>query len=164
MATISSIVAAARGNSQRGRNVYMVEKEIDLSVTTVDPSAGDVVQMISFDAGTVVLSAGAEFTEALAGAGSDCTISLGCSTVDADGFVSAFDADAATAGSYATPNTPVGVTPQFIAGTDGDTLDLTFAGTDAGIASGKIRVFAVCMDVTALGDMAANEVARDALA
>lgn len=162
MATISSIVAAARGNSQRGRNVYMVEKEIDLSVTTVDPSAGDVVQMISFDAGTVVLSAGAEFTEALAGAGSDCTISLGCSTVDADGFVSAFDADAASAGDYATPNTPVGVTPQFIAAAD--TLDLTFAGTDAGIASGKIRVFAVCMDVTALGDMAANEVARDTLA
>lgn len=162
MATISSIVAAARGNSQRGRNVYMVEKEIDLSSTTVDPSAGDVVQMISFDAGTVVLSAGAEVTEALTGAGSDCTIDLGCSTVDADGFVDGFDVDAASAGDYATPNTPVGVTPQFIAAAD--TLDLTFAGTDGGIASGKIRVFAVCMDVTELGDMTADEVVRDVLA
>ena len=162
MATITSIVAASRGNSQRGRNVYMVEKELDFAVTTVDPSAADVVQMMTFDAGTVILSAGVEVMTAVTGAGSDCTIDLGCSSVDADGFVDGFDLDAASAGDYATPNTPVGVTPQFLAAED--TLDLTFAGTDGGIATGKVRVFALCMDVSALGDMSANEVDRDTLA
>ena len=45
-----------------------------------------------------------------------------------------------------------------------DTLDLTFAGDGATFTAGKIRVYAVMMDVSDQGDVSADEVDRDALA
>tara|TARA_B100000424_G_C22719518_1_gene390923 strand:+ start:52 stop:543 length:492 start_codon:yes stop_codon:yes gene_type:complete len=163
MATISSIVAPARGNTSIGRGVYMVEKTIDFAVTTVDPSSADVVQMMTFDADTCILHAGIEVMTALTGAGSDATVDLGCSSVDADGFVDGFDIDGASAGDHAAPNmADAAIKPQTVGASD--TLDLTFAGTDNGIATGKLRVYALCMDVSPLGDMEANIVDRDMLA
>jgi hypothetical protein len=42
---------------------------------------------------------------------------------------------------------------------------MTFAATSAdGISAGKIRVWAVMLDITGMGDMTANEVDRDLLA
>ena len=166
MATITSNLASARGNTQRGRNVYLVQNELDFAVTTVDPSAADVVQMMTIPAGTAVLAAGVEVMTAVAGAGSDCTIDLGFSSIDADGWVDGFDLDAASAGDYASQAASVATEfkglPAIL--TADDTLDLTFAGTDGGIASGKVRVFALCMDISDTGDMSADEVDRDTLA
>ena len=45
-----------------------------------------------------------------------------------------------------------------------DTLDLTFAGTGASFTAGKLRVYAIMMDVSSQGDTSANEVDRDTLA
>ena len=42
-----------------------------------------------------------------------------------------------------------------------DTLDLTLAGGGASFTAGEIRVFAVMMDVSSLGEMEAAEVSRD---
>jgi hypothetical protein len=41
---------------------------------------------------------------------------------------------------------------------------MTFAGTGDGISAGKIRVWAIMMDVSTMGDMTADEVDRDTLA
>ena len=90
MATITSNLASARGNTQRGRNVYLVQNELDFAVTTVDPSDGDVVQMMTIPAGTAVLAAGVEVMTAVDGAGSACTIDPGFSSIYADGLVYGF--------------------------------------------------------------------------
>jgi hypothetical protein len=45
-----------------------------------------------------------------------------------------------------------------------DTLDVTFAGDGATFTAGKLRVFAMLMDVSEIGDFTANEVDRDYLA
>jgi hypothetical protein len=164
MAIVTTALQAATGNSQRGRNAYMVETTIDFANHTVDPSAGDVVQAITVPAGSMILAAGLEVVTALTldnDADDDVTIDLGTDT-EADKYVDGFDADAATAGTYAAADaTAAG--PE-VHGT-ANTLDMTFAATSAdGISAGKIRVFAIMLDISEQGDTSADEVDRDTLA
>lgn len=161
MATISSVVSTARGNSARGRQPYFVENEIDFSSITVDPSAGDLVQAIAVPAGTMIIGAGFEVTLAPTVAnGTDAVVTLGTDT-DADEWVTAFDFDAASTGAYA----PVAAAAAPEIHGTANTLDLTFSATNAnGITAGKVRVFAILADIDGLGDMAADEVDRDTLA
>jgi hypothetical protein len=159
MATITSLLKAATGNSQRGRNPYMVENTIDIVATTVDPSSGDVVQAITIPAGTKILAAGVEVVEsATMNTGTDATVTLGAA--DADEYVTAFDIDGASDGDYA-PSVTVSADVVLASA---DTLDLTFAGTGASFTAGKLRVYAIMMDVSSQGDTSANEVDRDTLA
>ena len=159
MATITSLLKAATGNSQRGRNPYMVENTIDIVATTVDPSSGDVVQAITIPAGTKILAAGVEVVEsATMNTGTDATVTLGAA--DADEYVTAFDIDGASDGDYA-PSVTVSADVVL---SSADTLDLTFAGTGASFTAGKLRVYAIMMDVSSQGDTSANEVDRDTLA
>jgi hypothetical protein len=159
MATITSLLKAATGNSQRGRNPYMVENTIDIVATTVDPSSGDVVQAITIPAGTKILAAGVEVVEsATMNTGTDATVTLGAA--DADEYVTAFDIDGASDGDYA-PSVTVSADVVLASA---DTLDLTFAGTGASFTAGKLRVYAIMMDVSSQGDTSANEVDRDQLA
>lgn len=159
MATITSLLKAATGNSQRGRNPYMVENTIDIVATTVDPSSADVVQAITIPAGTKILAAGVEVVEsATMNTGTDATVTLGAA--DADEYVTAFDIDGASDGDYA-PSVTVSADVVL---SSADTLDLTFAGTGASFTAGKLRVYAIMMDVSSQGDTSANEVDRDTLA
>ena len=159
MATITSLLKAATGNSQRGRNPYMVENTIDIVATTVDPSSADVVQAITIPAGTKILAAGVEVVEsATMNTGTDATVTLGAA--DADEYVTAFDIDGASDGDYA-PSVTVSADVVLASA---DTLDLTFAGTGASFTAGKLRVYAIMMDVSSQGDTSANEVDRDTLA
>ena len=159
MATITSLLKAATGNSQRGRNPYMVENTLDIVATTVDPSSGDVVQAITIPAGHKIMAAGVEVVEsATMNTGTDATITLGAA--DADEYVTSFDIDGAADGAYAPSVT---VSADLVSAT-ADTLDLTFAGDGATYTAGKLRVYAVMMDVSEQGDTTANEVDRDALA
>lgn len=159
MATITSLLKAATGNSQRGRNPYMVENTLDIVATTVDPSSGDVVQAITIPAGTKIMAAGVEVVEsATMNTGTDATVTLGAA--DADEYVTAFDIDGAADGAYAPSAT---VAADVVLASD-DTLDLTFAGTGASFTAGKLRVYAVMMDVSSQGDTSADEVDRDTLA
>ena len=156
MATITSLLKPATGNSQRGRNPYMVERTLDIVATTVDPSSGDVVQAITIPANTKILSAGIQVVEsATMNTGTDATVTLGAA--DADEYVTAFDIDGAADGAYA----PSATVAADVVLTSADTLDVTFAGTGASFTAGKLRVYAIMMDVSEQGDTSADEVSRD---
>ena len=155
MATITATLAPAMGNSQRGRNPYMVEQVVDLTANSINPN-GDVVQCITVPANTKIITAGFEVTSsATQNTGTDATAALG--TADADEYVTAFDIDGAADGAYAPSVT---VSADLVIGS-ADTLDLTLAGGGASFTAGEIRVFAVMMDVSSLGEMEAAEVSRD---
>ncbi len=123
MATITSTLKSATGNSQRGRNPYMVENTIDLTAQAISSTAGDVVQAITVPANTKILAAGFQVVNsATMNSGTNATATLG--TADADEYVTAFDIDGASDGAYAPSVT---VSADVVLST-ADTLDLTFAG------------------------------------
>ena len=155
MATITATLAPAMGNSQRGRNPYMVEQVVDLTANSIAP--GDVVQCITVPANTKIIAAGFQVTSsATMNTGTDATAALGTGA-DADEYVTAFDIDGAADNAYA-PSVTVSADVVLASA---DTLDLTLAGSGASFTAGEIRVYAVMMDVSALGEMEAAEVSRD---
>jgi len=161
MANITSLLKAASGNSQRGRNPYMVENTLDIVATTVDPSSADSVQAITIPAGHKVMACGLEVVEsATMNTGTDAVVTVGFVGGDVDEFVASFDIDGAADGAYAPSVSITGDTVSASA----DTIDVIFGGTGASFTAGKLRVYAVMMDVSSQGDTAADEVDRDALA
>ena len=100
MATITATLAPAMGNSQRGRNPYMVEQVVDLTANSINPN-GDVVQCITVPANTKILAAGFQVTKsATQNTGTDATAILGTGADDNE-YVTAFDIDGAADGAYA---------------------------------------------------------------
>ena len=159
MATISTLLKPAHGNSSRGRAPYYLDMTVDLTAQAISSTGGDVVQCLTIPANTRVLHAGFQVVEsATMNTGTNATATLGAA--DADEFVTAFDIDGASDGAYAPSVTPSADVTLSTA----DTLDLTFAGDGATYSAGKIRVYAVMMDVSEQGDMTAQEVDRDTLA
>ena len=160
MATLTSLLLPAHGSSQRGRSPYMIQKTIDLTAQAIDCSSADVVQCLTIPANTRVLHAGVCVVEsATQNTGTDATVILG-TAVDDNEWVAAFDIDGASDGAYAPSATPAG---DIVLAT-ADTLDLTFAGSGATFTAGKLRVYAVLMDISDQGDAGPTEVDRDALA
>ena len=161
MAAYTAADLPAQGNSPRGRGVYIVERELDIAAQIAtngaDYAANDTETMINIPKGTVVLSAGIEILTA--GTATAATVDLGIASV-ADKYVDGLDITGA-AGTYGA--TPAAEAAQVFVATAADTLDLTFATEDA-LTAGKLRVWAVLMDVNAVGDMHAAEVVRDTLA
>jgi hypothetical protein len=100
-------------------------------------AAADVIPVIAVPKGTMVLNAGIEVDTATDG--STFTVDLGTG-VDPNVFAATFDATSAAGVLSQNPLSGGAVT------------------------SGKFRVWAVLMDCTDMGDTAADEVARDALA
>ena len=159
MATITSLLLPATGNSNRGRMPYQVELSIDLTAQAIDCSSGDVVQCITLPANTHILHAGVQVVEsATMNTGTNATITLGAA--DVDEYVTAFDIDGASDLAYAPSVTP----SAEVVLSSADTLDLVFAGDGATFTAGKLRVFALLMDVSEQGSTSANEVDRDTLA
>ena len=159
MATITSLLLPATGNSNRGRMPYQVELSIDLTAQAIDCSSGDVVQCITLPANTHIVHAGVQVVEsATMDTGTNATITLGAA--DADEYVTAFDIDGASDLAYAPSVTP---SAEVVLAT-ADTLDLVFAGDGATFTAGKLRVYALLMDVSEQGSTSANEVDRDTLA
>ena len=137
----------------------MVQKTIDLTAQAISCTAGDVVQCITIPANTRVLHAGFQVvSSATMNTGTNATATLGAA--DADEFGAAFDIDGAADGAYAPSATPAADVTLATA----DTLDLTFAGDGATFSAGKIRVYAIMMDVSDQGDASPDEVDRDTLA
>ena len=160
MANITAALKASSGNSQRGRNVYYVDNVIDLTANSISPN-GDTIQAITIPANTIVLAAGLQVVEtATQNTGTDATASLGFTGGDVDEFVATFDIDGASDGDYAPQIAITGLT----ASTSADTIDVLLAGTGTSFSAGKIRVYAMLMDISDQGDMSANEVDRDTLA
>ena len=159
MATITSLLLPATGNSNRGRMPYQVELSIDLTAQAIDCSSADVVQCITLPANTHILHAGVQVvTSATMDTGTNATVTLGAA--DVDEYVTAFDIDGASDLAYAPSVTP---SAEIVLAT-ADTLDLTFAGDGATFTAGKLRVYALLMDVSEQGSSSANEVDRDTLA
>ena len=159
MATITATLAPAMGNSQRGRHPYMVEQVVDLTANSINPN-GYVVQCITVPANTKILAAGFQVTKsATQNTGTDATAILGTGADDNE-YVTAFDIDGAADGAYA-PSVTVSADVVLASA---DTLDLTFAGTGASFTAGKLRVYAIMMDVSSQGETSADEVDRDTLA
>jgi len=159
MATISSLLKPAHGSGGGGRQPYYLDMTIDLTAQAISSTGGDIVQCLTIPANTRILHAGLQVvTSATMNTGTNATASLGAA--DADEFVATFDIDGAADGAYAPSATPAG----DITLTTADTLDVTFAGSGATYSAGKLRVYAVLLDVSDMGDMSANEVDRDTLA
>ena len=138
MATITSLLLPATGNSNRGRMPYQVELIIDLTAQAIDCSAPDTVQCITLPANTHILHAGVQVVEsATMNTGTNATITLGAA--DVDEYVTAFDIDGASDGAYAPSVTP---SAEVVLAT-ADTLDLVFAGDGATFTAGKLRVYAL---------------------
>lgn len=160
MATLTTLLAPTRGNSSPSRKTYMQELTIDLTAQAIDCSSGDIVQCLTVPANTVILWAGVQVVEsATQNTGTDATVLFG-TAVDPNEYVAAFDIDGASDLAYAPTVAQAGVVVNAAA----DTLDLTFAGSGATFTAGKLRVFAMLMDVSEIGDLTAKEVDRDTLA
>tara|TARA_R110000851_G_C12795694_1_gene536853 strand:- start:45 stop:527 length:483 start_codon:yes stop_codon:yes gene_type:complete len=160
MATLTALLAPTRGIGNPSRKPYMQELTIDLTAQAIDCSSGDIVQCITVPGNTVILWTGVQVMEsATMNTGSNATILLG-TAVDPNEYVTAFDIDGASDLAYAPTVAQAGVLVSATA----DTLDLTFAGSGATFTAGKLRVFAMLMDVSEIGDLTANEVDRDYLA
>ena len=159
MATITATLANTHGSSARGRQPYYVQQIVDLTANSINPN-GDVVQCLTIPANTKILAAGFQVTKsATQNSGTDATATLG-TDADPNEYVTAFDIDGASDGAYAPSVT---VSADLVI-TTADTLDLTLAGGGASFTAGKIRVYAVLQDVSDIGEMEADEVARDQLA
>ena len=63
MATITSLLLPAHGNSSRGRAPYQLQKTIDLTAQAIDCSSGDVVQCLTIPANTKIIAAGFQVVE-----------------------------------------------------------------------------------------------------
>jgi hypothetical protein len=160
MALGDNTLRSAAGNSQRGRNPYMVQTTLNWATALSDKgsalAASDVIPVIAVPKGTMVLNAGIEVDTATDG--STFTVDLGM--VDADVFVDGFDATSAAA---VVAQNPAAYQP--VMAVADDNIDVTIASLSGGaVSSGKFRVWAVLIDCTDMGDTSANEVARDALA
>jgi len=97
MALGDNTLQSARGNTQRGRNPYMVQTVLNLATALSDKgsalAASDVIPVIAVPKGNMVLNAGIEVDTASDGS----TFTVDNGMVDADVFVDGFDATSAAA-------------------------------------------------------------------
>lgn len=129
MATIKAAkVGVTHHVRSNARVPYVSEWVLDFAKTTV--ASGDVVEVLSVPAGSVILFGGAEVMEA---SNASITFTVG-TAADADQYVAV--GDAATVG-YSASVAGAG-TARFTAAAD--TIDVTVTGAPT---KGKIRVFAV---------------------
>lgn len=150
MATID--LSSGLGNGQHpsrslGRLPYVVEKTIDFAVATTAKgsalAATDIIEAIDVPAQSVVLNAGYEVTAAITG---DVVVDLGVTGVDVDVFVDgAVLAAATTVGTFA--QNAAAFQPVVI-GASADTVDLLIAASTTAISAGKVRVWALVVDVS----------------
>lgn len=138
MATYNLAGSATAGTPVTYRNVYVVEKTIDIGQVNsgAGVAAADVLRVIQVPAETLVLDAGFEVLTALTGTSPD--IDFGITGGDVDEWV---DGNNGAAG-YATKAV---ASPQHVFFGTADTLDLLF-NTNA-VTAGVIRCFAIMADV-----------------
>tara|TARA_B100001778_G_scaffold66405_1_gene52172 strand:- start:8920 stop:9423 length:504 start_codon:yes stop_codon:yes gene_type:complete len=167
MANLATADHAAQGNSARGRSPYLVQNTIDIAAAIVlkgsDFAANDTMEVLNIPAGTAILSAGMEIMEQLDGT---CTLDMGFtggSPGAVDLYVDGLDVVGGSVGAFGT--TPATEAAQVQIISTADTIDVKFA-TETDVTSGKLRFWAILMDVSDMGehDMIADEVDRDLLA
>jgi hypothetical protein len=143
----------------------MIEYVLDFAQAVTDKgsalAANDVIPGLTIPANTLILAAGWEVIEAHTGTSTDTDFDFGITGGDLDNFVDGYDFDGASVGDYAFKPTQ---TPVLVGGT-ADTLDIEIQAMTGTTTGGKVRLFAICMDVDAFGSvLTADEVDRDTLA
>lgn len=145
-----------------GAKLGIVENEISLATVSAELVAqgdgvlatGDIIQALSLPQGTVVLSAGIEITETVAGA-TALDIDMGITGVDVDQFIDGVDIGSSTsyvatdyvANAVAAYPVQIG---QGAAGATSDTIDILCNTVTGTVTAGKLRVWAIVADVTDL--------------
>lgn len=127
----------------------VVDMEVDFAAATTAKgsalAANDVIQTLDIPAGCYIIAAGMQVVEAMTGTSTDLALDLGITGGDVDNFVDGFDFDAAAVGDYAAAATP---DAGWELVTTADTLDILIAAQTGTFTGGKVRVFAVLMDVS----------------
>ena len=164
MALGDNTTSVSRGNTARGKQPYLIQADLNFATAASDKgtalAANDVIPGLTIPANTLIMCAGLEVTAAHAGTSTDTDFDFGITGGDLDNFVDGFDFDGASVGDYAFK---AGQTPVLIGGT-ADTIDIEIQAMTGTTTGGKVRMFAVVMNVDDQGDLAANEVDRDTLA
>ena len=160
MATVTTLAGGAVSRNALSRQFYTVEKEIDFAAAATAKgsalAAADVIEAISVPAGTMILNAGMQVVTAAVGESSDLRLDLGVTGVDADVFVDGFDYAAAAVDAW-TQN--AAAYQPVVIGASADTIDILIQAATTAPTAGKVRVWAVLMDVTERGT--AVSVVRD---
>ena len=144
------------------RPAYMVEAVLDISkIDNYSCTNGDVFQVLELPAGTFVIAAGAEVLTAFDGTSPtvDIDFAAGDDIVDggdvtSTGYLAAGTNGGANLTSQATFTQLVSTT---------DTIDVKLIAASADVTEGKLRVYAVVVDLDGVAETA-DEVDRDQLA
>lgn len=148
MATITTLAIGGISHpsySAQTKMPYLAEIELNWAeVVTAKGSAiaaSDVIEAIKVPAYTAILGVGAQVITV--GNATAATVDIGVTGVDADEWVDGYDIIAAT-GMY----TPLAVTPDWtITGATADTVDVLIASLTDTLSTGKLRVFALLLDI-----------------
>jgi hypothetical protein len=150
MANIAALAGGTVDQNTPGREAYYKEVVIDFAAAATAKgsalAATDTIEAIVVPAGTMILAAGAQMVTAVTGASNDNTLSLGVTGVAAAAFISTVDLDAATAGQHLA--SAASYRPLLVGGT-ADTIDILLAAGTTAPTGGRIRVWAILMDVGA---------------
>lgn len=145
-ATATSLTTRVMDNTNMA---YKVWREIDLAAAATAKgsalAAADVIEALRLPSGVMILAAGAQKTAAMTGTSTDLTLDIGITGTNADAYVAAWDYDAATVGSYATP---LGDQTMPLTLAVSDTIDILIKTQTGTLTGGKIMVWAVIVDVT----------------
>jgi hypothetical protein len=150
MATITTLYQTGTTHISRNgdtRSPYLIEREINyadaLAAKGTALASADIIQALYLPAGTAVIMAGAEILVA----GNSTTLTLGIGTgADDNEWVDALDGKA-TAGTY---GTDLNSSPTINTYSTADTIDVTFQTLTGTLSTGKVRVYALVLDVSNL--------------
>lgn len=145
---IVSMYTDGNTHVSRAANVkvpYLIEVEVDFADALVEKgsalAAADVFETIYIPADTVVLGAGAQLMTA--GDSTTLTLTVGTGASAAE-WVATLDGKA-TAGTY---GADVSASPVWSTYAAADTIDVTFATLTGTLSTGKVRVYALMLDVS----------------
>jgi len=165
--TAGSTISSEAANSiaalpESRRPAYLVEAILDIEkIENYSCTNGDVFQVLEVPANTLVMAAGAEVLKAFDGTTPtvDIDFAAGDDIVDAGDVTSTGYLAAGTNGTAV--GTATANFTQFVTTTD--TIDVVLAAGSADVTEGRLRVFAVVIDVDGVAETA-DEVDRDQLA
>lgn len=145
--TVSDLQGGGHPSRHGATNLpYTVEAIVDFAEVLAKKgsalAAEDIVEAVAVPAQTLVLSAGVEVLEAADS--TTLTVDVGVTGVDTDVWVDGFNAKSA-AGTYA--QNPAAYQP-IVVGAAADTVDIELATLTGSLTAGKLRVFAVLLDVS----------------
>lgn len=149
MATVSMARGVVTHATRNGNTAvpYLVERDIDIEkVIEAKGSAladADVIEALSIPKDTVVLMAGIHKTGPHAGTAASATFTV---QVGATAYSAAYDFATGAVGTYSVPVDPSAATWTPV--TAADTVDLALGMATGTLTEGKLRVFALVLDVS----------------